>query len=588
MIKKTFSLFLLLALFATPLASKADLDGDTSNATLSLSPQSGTYQVGDNFDVDILLDTNGQDVVVVSAYLNYDKDHFQVVEISGTDSSVFNMEAENDIDSSAGLIKITRNSPTPGVNTANGNVATITFQATSATSPSTDNFTFDFEAGGTMESNVILDDGQGTDVLSGVYNGRFAAEGESEEDLTGPVISSVGASSVTQSSAVIGWSTNEPANTQVEYGTTSLYGSETSLNSSLVTSHSVTLSGLSEGTTYYYRVRSSDEAGNLSTSGGHTFTTTDSSGQTDPYCGDGSCNNGETCSTCSADCGTCQTGGGDTGDDSICGDGTCDADETCSSCPSDCGSCGTTQINDGDLVRGVNQSKVYLIQNNLKRWITSGQAFADLGYSWSNVKVVSTDQLAGYPEGSSINEASDVDEGGQIDPSELQEGDLIRGPDGIKVYIINEYDYKRHIYNPDIFNLYGHLKWENIKAVSQDTLDSYQTSALFSPASSDSIYYLNETSVGALKRLLINENVFAGYDNKYNAVFNVMSEELDMYEDVQLVKASNDYKVYLIEGNTKRWITTGQVFNSRGYDSRKIVTVWPHELEEFTEGDPIE
>jgi hypothetical protein len=27
------------------------------------------------------------------------------------------------------------------------------------------------------------------------------------------------------------------------------------------------------------------------------------------YCGDGSCNNGETCSSCSADCGTCPTGG---------------------------------------------------------------------------------------------------------------------------------------------------------------------------------------------------------------------------------------------------------------------------------------
>ena len=29
-----------------------------------------------------------------------------------------------------------------------------------------------------------------------------------------------------------------------------------------------------------------------------------------PYCGDGSCNNGETCSTCSQDCGQCSSGGG--------------------------------------------------------------------------------------------------------------------------------------------------------------------------------------------------------------------------------------------------------------------------------------
>ena len=33
----------------------------------------------------------------------------------------------------------------------------------------------------------------------------------------------------------------------------------------------------------------------------------------DPYCGDGSCNNGETCSTCSQDCGTCDDNGNDNG-----------------------------------------------------------------------------------------------------------------------------------------------------------------------------------------------------------------------------------------------------------------------------------
>jgi len=32
-----------------------------------------------------------------------------------------------------------------------------------------------------------------------------------------------------------------------------------------------------------------------------------------PYCGDGTCNNGETCSSCSADCGTCQPSGGSSG-----------------------------------------------------------------------------------------------------------------------------------------------------------------------------------------------------------------------------------------------------------------------------------
>src|SRR5215471_11223584 len=48
------------------------------------------------------------------------------------------------------------------------------------------------------------------------------------------------------------------------------------------------------------------------------------------FCGDGLCNNGETCSTCPTDCGTCAP---------FCGDGRCNGTETCSTCPSDCGTC---------------------------------------------------------------------------------------------------------------------------------------------------------------------------------------------------------------------------------------------------------
>ncbi len=46
-----------------------------------------------------------------------------------------------------------------------------------------------------------------------------------------------------------------------------------------------------------------------------------------PYCGDGSCNNGENCNSCSKDCGNC------------CGNGKCDNGENCSSCKKDCGKC---------------------------------------------------------------------------------------------------------------------------------------------------------------------------------------------------------------------------------------------------------
>jgi hypothetical protein len=101
-------------------------------------------------------------------------------------------------------------------------------------------------------------------------------------DTTPPVISSVSSGSVTQNAAVVTWSTNEAADTQVEYGTTPGYGSTTTLNSGLVTSHSQAVSGLSANTLYYFRVRSRDGSGNLAISGGFTFTTTEAADTTPP------------------------------------------------------------------------------------------------------------------------------------------------------------------------------------------------------------------------------------------------------------------------------------------------------------------
>lgn len=50
-----------------------------------------------------------------------------------------------------------------------------------------------------------------------------------------------------------------------------------------------------------------------------------------PTCGDGQCNNGETCESCAGDCGACDP----------CGNGQCDNGETCETCASDCGACDT-------------------------------------------------------------------------------------------------------------------------------------------------------------------------------------------------------------------------------------------------------
>jgi invasion protein IalB len=76
------------------------------------------------------------------------------------------------------------------------------------------------------------------------------------------IITNVQTGAITTSGSQVIWTTNVPANSSVDYGTTTAYGNTTPVDSAMVTSHQVTLTGLAAGTTYYYQVNSSDSKGN--------------------------------------------------------------------------------------------------------------------------------------------------------------------------------------------------------------------------------------------------------------------------------------------------------------------------------------
>ncbi|MBW2172392.1 MAG: PKD domain-containing protein, partial [Deltaproteobacteria bacterium] len=83
-------------------------------------------------------------------------------------------------------------------------------------------------------------------------------------DCIPPVITSVEATDIGYFDATITWDTNEPADSHVLYGTGPL--PDLSGSSPLLTAaHSITLTGLSPDTNYYFAVESSDEAGNQTT-----------------------------------------------------------------------------------------------------------------------------------------------------------------------------------------------------------------------------------------------------------------------------------------------------------------------------------
>lgn len=93
------------------------------------------------------------------------------------------------------------------------------------------------------------------------------------QDNEPPVITEVGVTTVTTSTAVITALTSEPSQVRIEYGTTENYGEVGTSGEEFSLDHAVNLTGLMPNTLYHYRVIAEDEAGNVATSFDNTFTT---------------------------------------------------------------------------------------------------------------------------------------------------------------------------------------------------------------------------------------------------------------------------------------------------------------------------
>jgi chitodextrinase len=124
--------------------------------------------------------------------------------------------------------------------------------------------------GGTLWSFVVIS-ADSTGNIS--ESPAMTFETPTASDTTAPVVSGLVAAALSSFGAEIRWSTDEPADQQVEYGETEVYGLATPLDETLATAHAVRLSGLEAETTYHFRVLSRDSAGNLARTGDATFRT---------------------------------------------------------------------------------------------------------------------------------------------------------------------------------------------------------------------------------------------------------------------------------------------------------------------------
>ncbi len=111
-------------------------------------------------------------------------------------------------------------------------------------------------------------------VLSTNASGNQAVSGDSTftTSAVAPVVSDISVLSITSSGAIVSWTTDQSADGRVDYGLTTAYGSSTTYNPALATSHAQQISGLVAGMTYHYRIRSTNTTGAAVSADG-TFTT---------------------------------------------------------------------------------------------------------------------------------------------------------------------------------------------------------------------------------------------------------------------------------------------------------------------------
>lgn len=88
-----------------------------------------------------------------------------------------------------------------------------------------------------------------------------------------PTVCSVATSGITSTTATITWTTDQSSDSQVEFGVTTRPDSSSFLDSRPTHFHRVTLTGLTPGIVYHFRVKSKDAFGNLAVSGEVTFQT---------------------------------------------------------------------------------------------------------------------------------------------------------------------------------------------------------------------------------------------------------------------------------------------------------------------------
>lgn len=216
---------------------------------------------------------------------------------------------------------------------------------------------------------------------------------------------------------------------------------------------------------------------------------------------------------------------------------------------------------DGTLIKTPDSNKVYVVIGGEKKWLSTPEVFEQMGYTWSNIKVIATMDMDNY-----------------ID----FEDNLIRAIGEIQVYLVVS-GTKRHIPNPHVFLSYG-FSWKDVKEVTKETKARYKDAYLVRESGRQEVYYLNPAGV---RKHIPSQTVFDSYQDNWSDVQIISSEEMQAHPASNLIQLEGTGDVYLLENNVKKHISSPQVFSKYQFDWNHIISVNQVEFDWYNTGSEV-
>lgn len=222
------------------------------------------------------------------------------------------------------------------------------------------------------------------------------------------------------------------------------------------------------------------------------------------------------------------------------------------------------------LVKKRYEDKIYVVINNEKRWIPTPGVFNRSGYKWENIYEFYDNIIDTIGNGDYIEDEEEIK--------------LVKSANSPRVYLIKGYR-KLWIKTMNAFVGSGY-EWKGIVDMDINEIMAHNDIRLIKEENDHRIYYVHSES--GMKRLIPNMVVFLSYPSgKWEDIEIVSRAIADSYENINLIRRFDDCNVYLLEDRVKRRIMSQEVFNARGFDWNKIAEINNTEFSYYKTGQSI-